>query len=98
MCSADNKPEFWPSRRKPGPGAGQPLAVGKGTQIPQGEGLGRSRERMEVQPVLWHPLKCCCSVIWGEWGAAEPKPAVCQGLLCFHMSLSLKSLPCVALL
>lgn len=68
MCSADNKPEFWPLSRKPGPGAGQPLVVDKGTQIPQGEGLGRSRERMEAQPVLWHPLKCCCSVIWGGVG------------------------------
>lgn len=82
MCSADNKPEFWLLSGKPGPGAGQPLVVDKGTQIPQEEGLGMSKERMEVQPVLWHPLKCCCSDLGGGVGGLLSQSQQCARVSC----------------
>ena len=69
--------------------------VGKGTQIPQRGGKGGG----------WRFSQCCgtlgnAAAPWLGWGntrAAEPEPAPCRGVLCFHMPLPLKSSPCTAL-
>lgn len=99
MCSADNKSEFWPLSRKPrswGRSAtwcrqGNPNSLGRRAGKVKGE------DGCSASAVASFEMLLLCN-LEGEWGAAEPEPAVCRGLLCFHMSFSLKSLPRVVLL